>query len=117
MSGISVFGIKACCYALCSALCVLSGILNAFNLSVADTAAGTGNELEFMAAVVIGGTPMEGGRGSIRGIIIGAAIMGIIKNAFVMLRVSNYWQMVSLGVIILLAVLSHKLRGPKSRKA
>ena len=51
------------------------------------------------------------------GIIIGAAIMGIIKNAFVMLRVSNYWQMVSLGVIILLAVLSHKLRGPKSRKA
>ena len=66
---------------------------------------------------MIGGTPMEGGRGSIRGIIIGAAIMGIIKNAFVMLRVSNYWQMVSLGVIILLAVLSHKLRGPKSRKA
>lgn len=116
MSGISVFGVKACCFALCSGLCILAGILNAFNLSVADTAAGMGNELEYMAAVVIGGTPMDGGRGSIRGVIIGAAIMGIIKNAFVMLHVSNYWQMVSLGVIILLAVLSHKLRGPKIRK-
>ena len=114
MSGIPVFWTKASCFAICGVLCVVAGILNSFNLSVADTAAGSGSELEYMAAVVIGGTPMDGGRGSIRGVIIGGAIMGVIKNAFVMLHVSNYWQTVSLGIIILLAVLSHKLHGRRT---
>ena len=100
MSGISVFGIKACCYALCSALCVLSGILNAFNLSVADTAAGPGNELEFMAAVVIGGTPMEGGRGSIRGIIIGAAILGIIITLVLLIAAVIVASLVALRLAV-----------------
>lgn len=113
MSGVSNFKTKSACFALLGVLCAFAGVLNSCNLGVADLAAGQGYELEFMAAAVIGGTPLSGGQGTILGAVIGAAIMGVIKNAFIILHVSQYWQMVSLGIVILLAVISHKFRGVK----
>ena len=55
-------------------------------------------------AVVIGGTSMAGGEGTIIGVLIGAAIMGVLKNAFVLLKISAYWQVIVLGVVIIAAV-------------
>jgi len=84
-------------------------------LSTAATNAGEGNELDVIAAVVIGGTSLAGGEGSIIGAVIGAAIMAVIRNAFVMLHLPVFLQTVSIGVVIILAVAFDSLRRGKRR--
>ncbi len=104
LSGINVNRIKFGLY-LISALCasVVGIILVArFNSAQADT--GAGWELDAIAAAVIGGTSLAGGSGSVLGVLIGACIMGVIKNGLVLMRVSSYWQTAIVGVIIVLAV-------------
>jgi ribose/xylose/arabinose/galactoside ABC-type transport system permease subunit len=75
-------------------------------------ASGTGYELDAIAAVVIGGTSLSGGVGSIAGTIVGVLIIGAMNNGLDLLNVSSYWQQVVKGLIIVLAVLLDKKSKP-----
>lgn len=103
-SGVSSNAVKRAVFAISGALVGLSGVISYGTLKAADPTAGAGFELDAVAAVVIGGTSMAGGEGTIIGVLIGAAIMGVLKNAFVLLHISAYWQVVVLGIVIIAAV-------------
>jgi ribose transport system permease protein len=110
LSGVNVDRVKLFTYVATGALCALAGIMAAGLLSTAATNAGEGNELDVIAAVVIGGASLAGGTGTIVGAIIGAAIMAVLRNAFVLLHLPAFLQTVSIGVVIILAVASDNLR-------
>ena len=78
-------------------------------LSTAATNIGMGNELDVIAAVVIGGASLQGGEGTVVGAIIGATIMAIVRNAFVLLHIPNHFQTITIGLVIILAVGSDQL--------
>lgn len=105
LSGISVNKIKIAVYALCGMLAALAGIIEVARLSSAQPTAGTGYELDAIAAVVLGGTSLAGGRGRIMGTLIGALILGFLNNGLNLLGVSSYYQMIVKAAVILLAVL------------
>jgi ribose transport system permease protein len=104
LSGINVSGIKFALYMISAGCASIAGIVLVarFNSAQADT--GKGWELDAIAAVVIGGASLSGGSGTVLGVLIGACIMGVIKNGLVLMRVSSYWQTAIIGVIIVLAV-------------
>lgn len=110
LSGINVKALKTLTYIITSTLCALCGVIVAGNLSSADATLGVGYETDTIAAVVIGGVAMSGGEGTIWGSLLGAAIIGILKNAFVLLRISAYWQSIVIGVVIIAAVTIDKVR-------
>jgi len=110
LSGVNVAGVRIFVYAATGGLCALAGLMEAGLLSTAATSAGKGLELEVIAAVVIGGASLMGGRGSIYGAIFGAAIMAILRNAFVLLHLQAWTQTVAIGVVIVLAVGLDRLR-------
>ena len=110
LAGVSVDSVRIGVFAICGALCGLCGIIQSGNLHSAEAAAGAGFELDAIAAVVIGGTSMAGGEGTIIGVLIGSMIMGVLKNAFVLLRISAYWQIVVLGFVVILAVFADSLK-------
>ncbi|MBK5145682.1 ribose ABC transporter permease [Budviciaceae bacterium BWR-B9] len=105
LSGISVDRVKIIVYALCGMLTALAGIIEVGRLSSAQPTAGLGYELDAIAAVVLGGTSLAGGKGRITGTLIGALILGFLSNALNLLGVSAYFQMIVKGAVILLAVL------------
>ena len=115
LSGIKVKRTTCSVYIIQSVLCAFCGIIVAGNLRSADATLGTGYDIDTIAAVVIGGVSMAGGEGSIWGALIGAAIMGILKNAFVLLSVSSYWQAIVIGIVILIAVTIDRVRGKSKR--
>jgi ribose transport system permease protein len=110
LSGVNVNRVRLFTYAVTGALCGLAGIMSGGLLATAATNAGEGSELDVIAAVVIGGTSLSGGEGSIIGAIIGAAIMAVLRNAFVLLHLPAFLQTVSIGVVIILAVATDNLR-------
>lgn len=116
LSGIRVESIKTLVYVICGVLCAFCGIVVAGNLHSADASLGAGYETDVIAAVVIGGVSMNGGEGSIWGALIGAMIIGILKNAFILLRVSSYWQSVVIGVVIIAAVTIDRVRTIRKAK-
>lgn len=83
-------------------------------LDAAQPNAGTGYELDAVAAVVIGGASLSGGRGSIIGTVIGAFIIGVLNNGLVLLDVSPFWQQVIKGLVILLAVIINRFSSRKN---
>ena len=97
LSGISVNKVKI--------MASLAGIIEVARLSSAQPTAGTGYELDAIAAVVLGGTSLAGGKGRIVGTLIGALILGFLNNGLNLLGVSSYYQMIVKAVVILLAVL------------
>jgi ribose transport system permease protein len=103
-SGISVARTKIAAYVIIGGLSSITGILLASRLSSAQASAGDGWEMTIIAAVIIGGTSLFGGTGSILGTVIGVAIMSVLSNAMVLLQVSVYWQKIVVGIIIVLAV-------------
>ncbi|OOE66605.1 ribose ABC transporter permease [Salinivibrio kushneri] len=105
LSGINVDRIKVGVYSLCGMLAALAGIIVTSRLSSGQPTAGTGYELDAIAAVVLGGTSLMGGKGKIMGTLIGALIIGFLNNALNLLDVSSYYQMIAKAVVILLAVL------------
>ncbi|MFM1334751.1 ribose ABC transporter permease [Yersinia enterocolitica] len=105
LSGISVDKVKIIVYSLCGLLAALAGIIEVARLSSAQPTAGTGYELDAIAAVVLGGTSLAGGKGLIVGTLIGALILGFLNNGLNLLGVSSYYQMIVKAVVILLAVL------------
>lgn len=105
ISGIKVPRVKVMIYALAGLLSALSGAILTSRLNSAQPTAGTSYELDAIAAVVLGGTSLSGGRGLIAGTLIGALIIGTLNNGLNLLGVSSFFQMVVKGVVILIAVL------------
>jgi ribose transport system permease protein len=105
LSGVNVTLIKVVVYAVSGLLSALAGIILTARLQSAQPTAGAGYELDAIAAVVVGGTSLAGGIGSMTGTLIGALIIGILNNALNLMDVSAYYQMIAKGAVILLAVL------------
>jgi D-xylose transport system permease protein len=104
LSGIPIHQTKLIVYVIVSLLAALSGILLASRLNGASPNLGTMFELDAIAAVVIGGTSLAGGSGTIGGTIIGALIIGVLNNGMSLLGVSSFYQLIIKGLIISLAV-------------
>jgi len=113
LSGVNVDRWKVIIYAFSGGICGIAGLLIASRLNSAQPALGQGYELDAIAAVVIGGTSLSGGVGTILGTIIGAFIMSVLINGLRIMSVAQEWQMVLTGVIIILAVYTDNLRRKK----
>ena len=113
ISGVRVNSVKRLVYAISGVMAAVSGIAMAARLGVGQSTAGQSYEMDAIAAVVIGGASLSGGSGSIIGAIIGAAIMGVLRNGLVLLDVSAYWQQTVIGAVIILAVALDNLRHRK----
>jgi ribose transport system permease protein len=105
LSGIRIEKVKTIVYAIGATLAALGGLIVTARLDSAQPNAGTSYELDAIAAVVIGGTSLNGGRGTVWGTVIGAVIIGVLNNGLVLLNVSPFWQQVVKGAVILLAVI------------
>jgi ribose transport system permease protein len=108
LSGLNVKRIKVIVYTISGALAALGGLIVTSRLDSAQPNAGFGLELDSIAAVVIGGTSLSGGKGTIMGTVQGALIIGVLNNGLVLLNVSPFWQQVVKGMVILLAVVVEK---------
>lgn len=105
ISGIKVPKVKVMIYSLSGMLAALAGAILTSRLNSAQPTAGTSYELDAIAAVVLGGTSLSGGKGRIFGTLIGALIIGTLNNGLNLLGVSSFYQMVVKGIVILIAVL------------
>lgn len=103
LSGINTCRVKLSAYVLSSTFSAVTGILFIARFRSAQANAGFGMELDAIAAAVIGGTSLMGGQGTVPGVLIGATIMGVIRNGLVLMEVSSYWQELIIGSIIVLA--------------
>lgn len=110
--GINVERMKIITYTLAGFLSGLAGIILAGRLSAGQANAGIGWELDCIAAVIIGGTSLVGGAGSVLGTLIGATLLGVIRNGLVLSRVSMYWQTVVIGLIIIGGAAINRLQKP-----
>ncbi len=104
LSGISVYRVKILTFIWLGLLCALSGLLTLSFLGTVTATIGTGIELDVISAAIIGGAPMSGGGGSVPGTLIGAMLMGVLRNGLVLLGISPFWQTVAIGAVIILAV-------------
>ena len=116
LSGVNTNFWKVVVYTVSGGICGIAGLLIASRLNSAQPALGQGYELDAIAAVVIGGTSLSGGTGTIVGTIIGAFIMSVLTNGLRILSVAQEWQTVITGVIIILAVYADILRRRSSNK-
>ena len=114
LSGVNVAFWKIVVYSISGAICGIAGLLIASRLNSAQPALGQGYELDAIAAVVIGGTSLSGGTGTILGTIIGAFIMSVLTNGLRIMSVAQEWQTVLTGLIIILAVYTDILRRGKT---
>lgn len=112
LSGINTDKIKVMTYAISGFMAAVAGVIITSRIGSASPNAGTGFELDAIAAVVIGGTSLAGGEGKVTGTIIGALIIGVLNNGLNLMNVSPFYQSIVKGLVILLAVLLDK----KSRK-
>ncbi|WP_173645594.1 ABC transporter permease [Brevibacillus laterosporus] len=105
LSGISTTKVKIWVYSISGLFASLAGIILTSRLNSAQPTAGTSYELDAIAAVVLGGTSLSGGKGWIVGTLIGAMIIGVLNNGLNLLNVSSFYQLVAKGAVILIAVL------------
>ncbi|GAA1532627.1 ribose ABC transporter permease [Dactylosporangium maewongense] len=103
--GIPVGRTRILTFVLIGLLAGLAGIIFSTQVGVAEAQAGTGYELDVIAAAVIGGASLSGGRGSIIGAFLGACLLGVLRNAFILLALSPFLQQLSIGLVIVLAAL------------
>ena len=103
-SGIQVSRVKLVVYTLCGGLAALAGIMLTSRITTGQPNAGTGFELDAIAAAIIGGTSTSGGTGTMTGTLIGALLIGVISNGLDLLNVTSYYQQVVMGIIIIGAV-------------
>ncbi|WP_285800525.1 ribose ABC transporter permease [Exiguobacterium sp. s78] len=108
LMGIQVNKVKIMIYSLSGLMAALAGIILTSRLNSAQPTAGTSYELDAIAAVVLGGTSLSGGRGWIVGTLIGALIIGTLNNGLNLLGVSSFFQLVVKGLVILFAVLADR---------
>lgn len=110
VSGINVFKIKSSVYVLTAVCAVISGIMMCSRFSSGQPTAGSGKEMTIMAAVIIGGTSLFGGVGSITGSVMGCILFALISNVLVFMGVSTTWQNVVFGAILILSLIIDKYR-------
>ena len=116
VSGINVERTRLTAFMISGSLAALAGILLAARLSVGDATTGQGDELNVIAAAVIGGVSLLGGKGSVLGLFTGAALIGVLLNAMVLTGVPAFWQEVVIGSTIIVAVLLDRLRARFARE-
>lgn len=110
LAGIRVPLVKLFTYVFAALCAALVGLIIASQLEAAHPATGDSFELNAIAAVVLGGTSLMGGRGSVTGSLLGACVIGVLSDGLVMLGVSQFWQMVIKGTVIILAVAIDQLQ-------
>ena len=110
LAGVPIDRYVVAVYAISGLLAALGGLILSGRLAAADPNAATGYELDVIAAVVIGGTSLFGGRGGVFGTLIGALIIAVVSNGMVLLNVNPFWTQAVKGAIILIAVLPDSLR-------
>ncbi|MGH7056775.1 MAG: ABC transporter permease [Acetobacteraceae bacterium] len=101
--GLNVTRLKIVMYLLSGVLAGVGGILLTAKSGTALPNAATGYELDVIAAVIIGGTSLYGGRGTMPGVLIGAALLGVINNGIVLMGLAGYWQLLIIGLVIVAA--------------
>lgn len=117
LSGVPVRRVKITVYTLSGILSAVAGLVLSSQLTSAGPTAGTTYELTAIAAVVIGGAALTGGRGTVRGTMLGAFVIGFLSDGLVIIGVSSYWQTVFTGAVIVLAVLMNSIQyGSRARK-
>lgn len=116
LSGINVTKWKILIYTVAGCFTGLAGVIATARLNSAQPAGGMGLELQAIAAVVIGGTSLQGGKGSIIGTVIGALIMSVLTNGLSIMSIPPEWQNVAVGIVILLAVYVDIIRRRRSGK-
>lgn len=104
LAGINVINTKMIVYIICGLLSALAGILTAAQTGAAIPMAGEALEMDAIASVVLGGTSMQGGKGNVRGTLIGVLIMTTLSNVLTLLGVLSFWQDVAKGLVLILAV-------------
>lgn len=117
LAGVDPRPIRIIVFAATGLLAALAGLMQSARLEAADPNAGVGIELQVIAAVVIGGTSLFGGSGSIFGTVIGALLIGVLLNGLVLLNVNSYIQQIIIGVIIVLAVAFDTFAKSRRRRA
>ena len=110
LSGVNTGRVRILSFTALGALAAVAGILNAAWVTVAQPVAGVGYELDVIAAVIIGGASFTGGQGTVLGTMLGATLMGVLRNGLILLGVTVYWQQVAIGGVIILAVFLDRLR-------
>ncbi len=115
LCGVRVKLIKLLAYALCGLLTGLAGVVLAGRLGSGQPSVGVGYELTAIAAAVIGGNSLTGGRGTVLGTLIGALILGVVSNALNLWGVASFWQTVIAGAIVLIAALADTMRRRRNR--
>jgi ribose transport system permease protein len=113
LSGIRVDRIRIIVFTVTGFLAGICGLILMGQLESSDAFYGNGYEMDVIAAAVIGGISLAGGVGNLIGIVVGAGLMGVLKNAFVLLAVPGYWQTVAVGVVIIGAVSIDSIRTHK----
>ncbi len=118
LSGVPVKRVQVSVYMLSGICSAVAGLILSSQLTSAGPTAGTTYELTAIAAVVIGGAALTGGRGNVRGTLLGAFVIGFLSDGLVIIGVSSYWQTVFTGAVIVLAVLlnaiQYRRRGTKA---
>ena len=104
LSGINVKRMTLIVYILCSLLSGLAGMILMGRLNSGQPSAGSGLELDVVTAVVLGGVSVSGGEGKMSGVVVGVIIMGVLANGLLLMNVSDYYQMVIKGAVLILAV-------------
>lgn len=105
VSGINTRWIKISAYMVAGACTALAGVVLTGRVSMASPTAGAGMEMDAIAAVVIGGTPMSGGKAKVGGTVFGCMVIGVMNNLLNLLNVPSFWQWVAKGCIIILAII------------
>ncbi|MCL7454021.1 MAG: ABC transporter permease [Anaerolineae bacterium] len=110
LSGINTDRVKIMVYSICGFLTAIGGVLMTARLGVAAPTAATAYELDVIAAAVVGGTSFSGGEGTILGVLVGAAIMQVLRTGLVLTGVSAYWLQAVQGLVIVIAIMADQLR-------
>jgi len=110
LSGVPVKGVQITVYVLSGICAAIAGLVLSSQLTSAGPTAGTTYELTAIATVVIGGAALTGGRGGVRGTLLGAFVIGFLSDGLVIVGVSSYWQTVFTGAVIVLAVLLNSIQ-------
>lgn len=114
LSGVNVRFYKTMPYVISGFLCGLAALILSGRLGVIDPDTGKGYELQTIAAVVIGGTSLFGGKGSMIGTLIGVFLIGVLNNGLNLLKVTPFWQGTAVGIVIILSVLLERLARPRA---
>ncbi|GED23850.1 ABC transporter permease [Halomonas halmophila] len=110
LSGVPVKRVQVLVYVLSGICAAIAGLVLSSQLTSAGPTAGTTYELTAIAGVVIGGAALAGGRGNVRGTLLGAFVIGFLSDGLVIIGVSSYWQTVFTGAVIVLAVLLNSIQ-------